>query len=125
MNKIAIVTSTFNHEITDLLTQHVLKQLQQKGFSENDYTLIKVPGAVELPFAAQCAIQSGAKGVIIFGAVIRGVTSHYDYVCKASYGCQKVMLDNKRPVIFGVLTTDNKKQRSNAMARFIMWGATV
>ena len=56
-------------------------------------------------------LQSGAKGVIIFGAVIRGVTSHYDYVCQqASYGCQKVMLENNRPVIFGVLTTDNKKQ---------------
>ena len=61
MNKIAIVTSTFNHEITDLLTQHALKQLQQKGFSENDYTLIKVPGAVELPFAAQCAYNLALK----------------------------------------------------------------
>jgi 6,7-dimethyl-8-ribityllumazine synthase len=111
MNKIAIVTSTFNHDITGLLTQHAIKQLQQQGFTERDYTLLKVPGAVELPFAAQCAIQSGAQGVIIFGSVIRGDTNHYDYVCQqASYGCQKVMLENNRPVIFGVLTTDNKKQ---------------
>lgn len=109
---IAIVVSTFNESITKELKHGVLQQLFKKGFSEEHICLIEVPGAVEIPIVAKRLAMAGQVSVIIaLGAVIRGETSHYDYVCEQiSNGCQRVALDYNIPVIFGVLTTENEEQ---------------
>ena len=109
---IAIIVSTFNESITSALKEGALKRLTELGFRSKDITLIEVPGAVEIPLVAQIlAKKNQVHAIIALGAVIRGETSHYDYVCEqVSMGCQKVMLDYSLPVIFGVLTTENEEQ---------------
>lgn len=113
---IAIIVSRFNHEVTERLLLGTLERLRELGCAEADMHVIRVPGAIELPLAAQqCAKREDCDAVICLGAVIRGETDHYDYVCQqASYGCQRVALDYDIPVIFGVLTTENTEQ---ALAR--------
>lgn len=115
-NSIAIIVGDFNHEITHELKNGAVRKLHQLGFSENQLEVFHVPGAVEIPLTAQFLARSGKfEAIIALGAVIRGDTDHYDYVCQqVSYGCQRVMLDESVPVIFGVLTTDNEEQ---ALAR--------
>jgi 6,7-dimethyl-8-ribityllumazine synthase len=78
--------------------------------------VVEVPGAFELPLVAKQLLSSNKfDAVIILGAVIRGETDHYDYVCQqVSAGCQQVSLEMKKPVIFGVLTTNNEDE---ALAR--------
>lgn len=109
---IAIVVSTFNEPVTNALKDGALQRLKEYGFKSDDITLVEVPGAVEIPFVAQLVAKSGqAKVIIALGAVVRGETTHYDYVCdQVSQGCQRVMLDYGLPVIFGVLTTENDEQ---------------
>jgi 6,7-dimethyl-8-ribityllumazine synthase len=109
---IAIIVSTFNEAITDALKEGALMRLTELGFSLKDIMLVEVPGAVEIPFVAQMlAKKNQVQAIIALGAVIRGETSHYDYVCdQASQGCQRVMLDYDIPVVFGVLTTENEEQ---------------
>lgn len=109
---IAIIVSKFNHEITDELRQGALKRLEACGFGTHDITVITVPGAVEIPLVAKLLAKKNKYGAIIaLGAVIRGETSHYDYVCQqVSDGCQRVALEFDIPVIFGVLTTENEAQ---------------
>lgn len=72
----------------------------------------KVPGAVELPYAAKLLAETKEfDAIVLLGCVIRGETDHYDYVCdQVSYGTQKVMHQYNLPVIFGILTTHNKEQ---------------
>ena len=79
--------------------------------SEN-ITVAYVPGAIEIPVVAQRLARSKKyHAIIALGAVIRGETSHYDYVCEqVSQGCQRVMLETEVPIIFGVLTTENVEQ---------------
>lgn len=86
--------------------------MTELGFKSDDITLVEVPGAVEIPFVAQLLAKKQKVEVIVaLGAVIRGETSHYDYVCdQVSQGCQRVMLDYNIPVVFGVLTTENDEQ---------------
>lgn len=109
---IAIIVSAFNQLITTALKDGALARLGELGFAASDITVIEVPGAVEIPFVANLlAKKSKVQAIITLGAVIRGETSHYDYVCEqASQGCQRVMLDHDIPVIFGVLTTENEAQ---------------
>ncbi len=109
---IALVVSTFNEPITTALKQGALERLQELGFETDKITLVEVPGAVEIPFIAQkLAKQNKVQAIVALGAVIRGETTHYDYVCdQVSQGCQRVMLDYDLPVIFGVLTTENEAQ---------------
>ncbi|MFI4962884.1 MAG: 6,7-dimethyl-8-ribityllumazine synthase [Legionellales bacterium] len=109
---IALVVSTFNKPITDALKNGALERLDALGFDANDITLVEVPGAVEIPFVVnRLAKKNQVKVIIALGAVIRGETSHYDYVCdQVSQGCQRVMLDKDIPVIFGILTTENEEQ---------------
>ncbi|HAT2065967.1 TPA: 6,7-dimethyl-8-ribityllumazine synthase [Legionella pneumophila] len=113
---IGIVVSNFNELITSALKKGALDRLTELGFKPEDITLVEVPGAVEIPFVAQLLAKKQKVEVIVaLGAVIRGETSHYDYVCdQVSQGCQRVMLDYNIPVIFGVLTTENDEQ---ALAR--------
>jgi 6,7-dimethyl-8-ribityllumazine synthase len=109
---IALVVSTFNQPITHALKEGALDRLIELGIHQTDITVIEVPGAVEIPYVAQIiAKKRAAKVIIALGAVIRGETTHYDYVCtQASQGCQQVMLEQNIPIIFGVLTTEDEAQ---------------
>lgn len=109
---IAIIVSQFNHEITHKLQQGAIERLIACGFTMEDITLVEVPGAVEIPLVAQqLAKQNHYAAIIALGAVIRGETTHYDYVCQVvSNGCQRVALDYNLPVVFGVLTTEDEAQ---------------
>jgi 6,7-dimethyl-8-ribityllumazine synthase len=98
--------------ITEKLLQGAKERLRELGIPDADMKICWVPGAVELPLAAQQFAQLGnCEAVICLGAVIRGETGHYEFVCQqVSYGCQRVALDYHLPVIFGVLTTENEQQ---------------
>jgi 6,7-dimethyl-8-ribityllumazine synthase len=114
--KIGIVVSRFNQPVTDRLLQGALAALAARGVAEDDVVVASVPGAVEIPLiAGTLAARKDIAAVVALGAVIRGETSHYDYVCSiAAEGCLRVSLDSGRPVAFGVLTCDNGDQ---ALAR--------
>ena len=117
MNKFAIVVSEFNKYITEALLQGSLAKLQQANINTEWVQVVWVPGAVEIPFTAQLLAKTKRyQAIICLGAVIRGETDHYDYVCQqVSYGCQRVMLDHDLPVIFGILTTDNEDQAQDRL----------
>jgi 6,7-dimethyl-8-ribityllumazine synthase len=107
--RIAVVTSQFNQEITSLMERNTVERLKELNIK--DYRVVQVPGAVELPIIAKKLALEGYEAVIVLGVVIRGETSHYDYVCnQVSYGCQKVSLEQMTPVIFGVLTCETEAQ---------------
>ena len=109
---LAIVVSQFNSEITNALLQGALSRLSSVGFNEANITIVEVPGAIEIPLIVQTLADKHFFGAIIaLGAVIRGETTHYDYVCQqVSDGCRQAALGCKVPVIFGVLTTENEAQ---------------
>lgn len=110
--KIAIVASRFNEFITNKLVSGAEDCLLRHGVAEEHITLVWVPGAFEIPIIAKRLALSGKyDAVICVGAVIRGATSHYDYVCaEVSKGIAQVELETGVPVLFGVLTTDNIEQ---------------
>lgn len=110
--RFGIVVSRFNDFITEKLLGGALDALTRTGAKENDIQIIKVPGAFEIPLAAKKAARTGRyDAVICLGAVIRGATPHFDYVCaEVSKGVAQVGLDFELPVIFGVLTTDTVEQ---------------
>ena len=109
---IAIIVSQFNQDISQALLAGAVKQLTAKGFTSQHITVVEVPGAVEIPLIAKrLAKKNQYAAIIALGAVVRGETTHYDYVCQqVSDGCQRVMLDFEVPVVFGVLTTENDEQ---------------
>lgn len=114
---IGVVTSRFNQEITQKLEDGALEYLQTEADHglELEVLSVRVPGAVEIPLVTQTLLENGCDGVVALGAVIRGETTHYDYVCNSvETGLSRLMLDFKKPVGFGVLTTENEAQ---AMAR--------
>lgn len=110
--KFAIVVSRFNDFITSKLVDGALDCLLRHEVKDEDITLVKVPGAFEIPLTAQKLAESGNyDGVICLGAVIRGATTHYDYVCnEVSKGIAKITLDTGLPVGFGIVTTENIEQ---------------
>lgn len=110
--RIAIVASRFNEFITGKLISGAEDALLRHGVVEDEIHLAWVPGAFEIPLAAKKLAQSGKyDAVICLGAVIRGSTSHYDYVCsEVSKGIASVSLETGIPVLFGVLTTENIEQ---------------
>ena len=109
--KIGIVTSRFNHEITERLEGGCYERLIELGVKTEQITLVRVPGAVEIPLAASKMVDRAYDGVIALGAVIQGDTKHFDYVCNAvERGCTELMLQSKKPIVFGVLTTNDEKQ---------------
>jgi 6,7-dimethyl-8-ribityllumazine synthase len=109
---IAIVAGEFNHFIVQQLVDGAFDALKRNGISESNITLAWVPGAFELPLAADELAAGGSfDAVIALGAVIRGGTPHFDYVAgECSRGIAQVGLKHSLPVIFGVLTTDNVDQ---------------
>ena len=110
--KIGIVVSRFNEFITSKLTEGATDGLLRHGVGEEDIDIAYVPGAFEIPLVASKLAQSKRYDAIIcLGAVIRGNTSHYDYVCnEVSKGMASVSLTCGLPVIFGILTTENIEQ---------------
>ena len=110
--KIAIVVARFNELIVSKLISGAQDGLVRHGVKDDDITLAWVPGAFEIPLAAKKLAMSGKyDAVICLGAVIRGATSHYDYVCaEVSKGIAAVSLEAGIPVMFGILTTDNIEQ---------------
>lgn len=110
--KFAIILSRFNEYIGAQLLEGALDCFKKQGVHDEDITLIKVPGAFEIPLAAKKLAESGIYSAIIcLGAVIRGGTPHFEYVAgAATTGIQKVTLKYGIPIIFGLLTTDNVEQ---------------
>jgi 6,7-dimethyl-8-ribityllumazine synthase len=110
--KIALVVSEFNRVVTDQLLQGALAELSQQGLGDEDLLVAWVPGAFELPIAADWVFSAGlADAVVALGAVIRGETAHFDYVANESArGLMEVGLKHGKPAIFGVLTTENGEQ---------------
>jgi 6,7-dimethyl-8-ribityllumazine synthase len=108
--KIGVVTSRFNEDITFALEKGALDFLSEVE-GEIEVLSVRVPGAVEIPLACQALLESGCHGVVALGAVVRGETSHYDYVCSSvERGVTELMLKTGKPVGFGVLTTENEEQ---------------
>lgn len=106
--KVGVVTARFNSEVTDKLEAGALSYLENTGL---EVLAVKVPGAVEIPLACKALFDAGCDGVVALGAVIRGETSHYDYVCNSvERGVTALMLEYNRPIGFGVLTTENDEQ---------------
>ena len=110
--KFAIVAARFNEFIVSKLIAGAEDTLVRHGVDTDDITLAWVPGAFEIPLAAQKLAQSEQYcAVICLGAVIRGSTTHYDYVCnEVSKGIAQVGLQTGVPVLFGVVTTENLEQ---------------
>lgn len=110
--KIGIVTARFNEFITSRLLGGAMDGLKRHDVPEENVDVAWVPGAFEIPLIASKMAKSGKyDAVICLGAVIRGATSHYDYVCsEVSKGIASVSLETGVPVMFGVLTTDNIEQ---------------
>lgn len=108
----AIVVSRFNSFITERLVEGAVDGLVRHGADANEITVIRVPGAFEIPVAAKlAAANKNYDAVIAVGAVIRGSTPHFDYVAaEVSKGLAHVALDSEKPVAFGVLTTDTIEQ---------------
>ena len=108
----AILVSRFNDFITSKLVAGAMDALMRHGGDDGQITLVKVPGAFEIPLTAKKLAESGQfNAIICLGAVIRGATPHFDYVAaEVSKGIALVALESKIPVTFGVLTTDNLEQ---------------
>jgi 6,7-dimethyl-8-ribityllumazine synthase len=106
---VTILVTSWHTDITDALLAGAERSLKNAG---NDlYTIVRVPGAFELPLAAKWAAEDQADVIIALGVVIQGETPHFDYVCKAATdGLTQVQLDYSIPIGFGLLTVDNAHQ---------------
>lgn len=107
-----IIVSRFNEFITSKLLDGAVDALIRSGGEDKNIDVIKVPGAFEIPLAAKkMADLKKYDAIICLGAVIRGATSHYDYVCaEVSKGIAAVALDSGLPIMFGILTTETIEQ---------------
>ncbi|MBF0445923.1 MAG: 6,7-dimethyl-8-ribityllumazine synthase [Magnetococcales bacterium] len=110
--KFGVIVARFNSFITERLLEGALDCLVRNGAAAGDITVVRVPGAFEIPMAAAKLVKSKKyDGIICLGAVIRGATPHFDYVCsEVTKGVAMVSLDSGIPVGFGVLTTDTVEQ---------------
>lgn len=110
--KFALVASRFNDFIVDRLVGGAVDYLTRNGAEKDDMTLVKIPGAYEMPLVARKLAASGKyDGVICLGTVIRGATPHFDYVCaECAKGVAQAQLETNVPIGFGVLTTDTLEQ---------------
>ncbi|MBK5200697.1 MAG: 6,7-dimethyl-8-ribityllumazine synthase [Spirochaetaceae bacterium] len=110
--KIAIVVSRFNEFINSKLLSGAIDSLKRHNIDDLNISIAWVPGAFEIPLiASKIAKQNKYDAIICLGTIIRGNTSHYDYVCnEVSKGIATVSLNNDIPVMFGILTTENIEQ---------------
>jgi 6,7-dimethyl-8-ribityllumazine synthase len=114
--RVAVVAARFNHLISRRLVDGCCAELERRGAAAGDIHVAWVPGAFEIPLAARVLASSGRyDAVVALGAVIRGGTPHFDYVCRGvTDGLRELMRDSRVPVAFGVLTCDDAEQ---ALAR--------
>lgn len=110
--RFALVVSRFNDFISERLLEGALDTLIRSGADDSDVSVVKVPGAFEMPVVAKTLAKAGQyDGIICLGCVIRGGTPHFDYVAsEAAKGIAKVALEYECPVAFGVITADNIEQ---------------
>ncbi len=110
--KITVVASRFNSFVVDRLLDACLGTLKKSGLSDQDITIVRVPGAFEIPSTVQQIIKNTeCDAVITLGAVIRGETPHFEYISsECTRGLGQISIENDIPVIFGVLTVDNTEQ---------------
>ncbi len=110
--RVGIVAARFNHEVVNKLLTAAVETLGNNGIDENAIQIIRVPGAFELPLAAQTLARNREfEAVLSFGAIIRGGTPHFEYVAgECTRGLGQVALDEQIPMLFGVLTTDDQAQ---------------
>jgi len=128
--RFGIIASRFNDFITDRLVAGALDALIRSGAQDADIDVVKVPGAFEIPMLAQrMAKKNKYHAIICLGAVIRGATPHFDYVCaEVSKGIAQVGMETHVPVIFGIVTTDTIEQaieRAGTKAGNKGWSAAV
>lgn len=111
-SKIGIVVSRWNSSITDKMLDGAIKALKGNGVTEEEILVVHCPGSFEIPLTAQHILNNKeVDGVIALGVIIRGGTPHFEYVCDAvTQGILRLNLDYKKPIAFGVLTTDDVKQ---------------
>jgi 6,7-dimethyl-8-ribityllumazine synthase len=106
---VTIVVTSWHKEITEALLAGAERALQAAG--NEVYSIVRVPGAFELPLAAKWAADDSAEAIIALGVVIRGGTPHFEYVCDAATsGLTRVALDTEVPIGFGLLTVDTEAQ---------------
>ena len=106
--RIAVVLSLFNRDIASALKTGAEKELKRTGLG---YLFYEVPGVVEIPLASKWLFQKGYPVVVALGSVIRGETSHYSACCRlVEQGIMQVQLEMNRPLIFGILMTENRQQ---------------
>ena len=111
--KLAVVLSVFNKDISDRLKEGASKELKKHNIK--DVKWMEVPGVIEIPLTAGWLFEKNYQAVIALGAVIKGETSHFEACCHmVQQGCLEISLKTYKPLIFGVLMTDNKEQ---ALAR--------
>ena len=110
--KFCIIISRFNDFIGSKLLAGAVDELRRHGVNPDNIDIVKVPGAFEIPLLAlKCAKSNKYNAIITLGAIIKGSTSHYDYVCaELTKGIAQVALQTEVPVLFGVLTTENIEQ---------------
>lgn len=110
--RFALVASRFNHFIVDRLVEGALDALRRHGADMGNVTLVRVPGAWEMPLAAQAlARRKDVDAIVGLGCVIRGSTPHFDYVAaEVTKGLAGISLDSGVPIVLGVLTTDTIEQ---------------
>jgi 6,7-dimethyl-8-ribityllumazine synthase len=110
--RVAVIATRWHSEVTDVLADGAVAAAKECGIPVRDVTVVRVPGAFELPvMAAAMARRPDIDAVVCLGVVVRGGTPHFDYVCDAvTAGCTRVALDSGKPVGFGVLTCDTMQQ---------------
>lgn len=110
--KVAIVATRFNDFIVERLVSGAMDFLTRHGMNADDATIIRIPGAFELPLVCKKAAETGKyNGIIALGAVIRGGTPHFEYVCsEAAKGIAQVTMASETPIGFGLLTCDSLEQ---------------
>lgn len=109
--KFAIIVSRFNELITQKLLAGAMDAFLRHGAREEEIDIIWVPGAFEIPTTAQWLSEKDYDAIVCLGCVIRGATSHYDLVCnEVAKGIAAVSLQSKKPILFGILTTDSIEQ---------------
>lgn len=128
--RFAIIVSRFNDFISSRLVEGALDALNRHGATDEQVSLVKVPGAFEIPHTAKKLVESNRYDAIIcLGAVIRGSTPHFEYVAaEVSKGIANVGIESKIPVTFGVLTTDSLEQaieRAGSKAGNKGWDAAI
>lgn len=110
--RVGIVVARFNRTVTESLLRGALEALEHHGVAAEDITVVHVPGAFEVPFAARRLAGAGVYDALVcLGAVVRGDTPHFEYIAsEVTRGLGRIIADHRLPVAFGVLTTDTIEQ---------------